>query len=1098
VQRCVNCGQENPDGARFCNACATPFAEVESVPHEERKVVTVVFADLVGFTSTAERLDPEEIRAILRPYHLRLKTELERFGGTVEKFIGDAVMAVFGAPVAHEDDPERAVRAAVVIRDALVEEGRLEVRIGITTGEALVVLGARPGMGEAIVSGDVVNTAARLQAGAPVNTVLVDEKTYRATERVLDYAPAASVLAKGKADPIQAWEALRPRSRVGVERQGGAALVGRTNELGLLRETLARVVREREPQLLTLVGVPGIGKSRLVFELFKTIEGGQYGLVLWRHGRSLPYGDGMTFWALAEMTKAEAGILESDSTDDVEAKLRAAVDAVATDGPEAAWILRHLAPLVGVEGEQAGVDDRRSEAFAAWRRFFEALAEQRPLALVFEDLHWADDALLDFVDELVEWSRGVPILVLATARPELLTRRTGWGGGKVNSSTILLPPLSGAESVSLLHALLGRSVIDAEVQESLLEHAGGNPLYAEEFVRMVADRPDAIALPESVQGLIAARVDVLPPAEKELLQDAAVIGRVFWVGALKRDRTSVEELLHALARKEFLRRERRTSVAGETEYIFSHTLVREVAYEQIPRGQRAEKHRAVAEWIESLGRPEDHAEMLAHHYLRSLELGRAAGLPAGPSAARARVALSDAGDRAYGLNAYAAAARYYENALALWSDDDPDRPELLFRLGRALHVTSDHRGEQILNDAGAALLAAGHIERAAETEAMLAEGRWTRGDRAGSDLHIERARVLADDVPPSRAKAYVLSQVARYRMLAGDYREAIDFGQQALAMAEQFGLDELRAHALNNIGSAKENIHDDGGIADLEASIEIARAIRSPEAARALNNLATLYWGRGELRKALEMIDESVLLAKEIGHAAIWRHSRGQQISLLTDLGDWETGLRAADEFIASGASAVEDSIRRRRARIRLGRGDVDGALEDVRLLLEHARAMKAPQARIPSFGMATRLYVDVGALDKARPLAEEFVHGVPAGAADWMLIDFAWAAVSLARVDVLRVLLDQSSVVSAYGEAARALLDGEYVQAATVFEQIGEAENAAMAHLRAASKLVADGRPAEAEPSLQLALTFFHSVGASRYVAEAGGLRAARPAAAS
>jgi class 3 adenylate cyclase len=511
---CPSCGRENADDARFCSQCATAL-EAAAPAREERKVVTCLFCDLVGFTARAESMDPEDVRRLLQPYHTRVRSELERFGGTVEKFIGDAVMAVFGAPVAHEDDPERAVRAALAIRDLLAEEGELEIRIGITTGEALVALGARPEAGEGMASGDVVNTAARLQAAAPTNGMLVDETTFRATERAIEYGESRSIEAKGKTDQVAVREALRARARVSVERVGGAPLVGREQELTLLRDTLARVVREREPQLVTLVGVPGIGKSRLVYELFQTIEGGSFGLVFWRHGRSLPYGEGVTFWALGEMVKAQAGILESDGSEQAGEKLHEAVARFVADEADAAWIERHLRPLAGLEADES-LGDRRDEAFAAWRRMLEAIADERPLVLVFEDLHWADDVLLDFVDYLVDWASGAPLLVLATARAELIARRPGWGGGKVNSSTIQLSPLTEDETARLLHALLGRSALDADLQARLLEHAGGNPLYAEEFTRMLVSRPSEVVLPETVQGVIAARLDTLPAEDKEL------------------------------------------------------------------------------------------------------------------------------------------------------------------------------------------------------------------------------------------------------------------------------------------------------------------------------------------------------------------------------------------------------------------------------------------------------------------------------------------------------------------------------------------------------------------------------------------------------
>jgi class 3 adenylate cyclase len=496
----------------------------------ERKVVTVLFADLVGFTSRAESLDPEDVDAILRPYHDRLRSELERHGGTVEKFIGDAVMALFGAPVAHEDDPERAVRAALAIRDWARDESELEVRIGITTGEALVALGARTEAGEGMASGDVVNTAARLESAAPVNGILVDETTHRATRDRIAYTEADAVAAKGKSEPVPVWEAQEARSRFGVDIvQTGAPLVGRLRELDLLIGALGRAREERSPQLVTLVGVPGIGKSRLVFELSGVVEADPE-LLYWRQGRSLPYGEGVTYWALAEMAKAHAGILETDSPEDAQRKLAEMVESL-PHPPER--LFENLRPLVGL-GADAEMAADRSERFAAWRGFFEALAEQRPTVLVFEDLHWADDDLLDFVDHLVDWASGVPLLVVCTARPELLERRPGWGGGKSNALTLTISPLSDDDTARLLAGLLERAVLPAETQASLLARAGGNPLYAEQFARLLAESGgEELPLPENVQGIIAARLDGLPPEEKQLLQDAAVLGKVFWLGAVR-------------------------------------------------------------------------------------------------------------------------------------------------------------------------------------------------------------------------------------------------------------------------------------------------------------------------------------------------------------------------------------------------------------------------------------------------------------------------------------------------------------------------------------------------------------------------------------
>ena len=805
---CTSCGRENPDGASFCNACGAPLAAEAPAPREERKVVTVLFADLVGFTAQAERLDPEEVRGLLQPYHARLRSVLERHGGTVEMFIGDAVMALFGAPVAHEDDPERALRAALAIRDGLAEEGRLEVRIGITTGEALVALGARPEAGEGVASGDVVNTAARLQAAAPVGGILVDETTYRATERAFGFRDATPVVAKGKADPVPVWQAGGARSRVVGERPSGAPLVGRTQELTLLRDTLARVHREREPQLVTLVGVPGIGKSRLVLELFREFEH-TAALTSWHYGRSLPYGEGVTFWALGEMVKAHAGILESDGPEQAEEKLRRAVSAVLPERADAIWVERHLRPLAGLETEDVGTGDRRNEAFAAWRRFLETLADHRPLVLVFEDLHWADEALLDFIDHLVDWASGVSILVLVTTRPELLTRRQGWGGGRGNSATIQLSPLSDEETSALVRVLVRRSELRPEAQVELLERAGGNPLYAEEFVRMLTVRPGRSALPESVQGLIAARLDALPREEKELVQDAAVLGRTFWLGALDGERWTLEERLHALARKEFVRPERRSSVAGEAEYVFRHALIREVAYEQIPKSQRAGKHLAAAAWIESLGRREDRAELLAHHYLRALEYAGPAGASTEELGQRAIQALQAAGDHALSLNAHAAGARFFEQALAMLPDDGGDgftRCELLLSLGEAQARAGDRP------QAKETFLAAAELAEGTHSPDQFARAAFGYGGRIIYDASrddeylaplLEKALTTLPE-SDSSLRVRLLARLAGgpLRDWKGDRDKGAALGARALEIGRRLGEPAPLAYALVGISRA--------------------------------------------------------------------------------------------------------------------------------------------------------------------------------------------------------------------------------------------------------------------------------------------------------
>jgi len=1096
MRTCPSCARENADDARFCSGCATPL-EPSAAAREERKVVTCLFCDLVGFTARAERMDPEEVRRLLQPYHARVRSELERHGGTVEKFIGDAVMAVFGAPTAHEDDPERAVRAALAIREALAEEGELEIRIGITTGEALIALGARPEAGEGMASGDVVNTAARIQAAAPVGSVLVDETTFRATERAIEYSDSQAIVAKGKTSAVPVWDALRARARVGVERVGGAPLVGREQELTLLRETLARVTRERRPQLITLIGVPGIGKSRLVFELFQTIESGAFGLVFWRHGRSLPYGEGVTFWALSEMVKAQAGILKSDSPEQAAEKLRQAVHRCISDAAETGWVERHLRPLAGLEAEETWAGDRRGEAFAAWRRFLEALAEERPLVLVFEDLHWADDALLDFVDYLVEWASGVPILALCTARPELLSRRPGWGGGKVNSSTILLSPLSEQETATLVHALLGRSVIDADVQARLLEHAGGNPLYAEEFSRMLTARPAEVVLPETVQGIIAARLDTLDSEEKQLLQEAAVIGKVFWLGSLGGERWRLEERLHSLERKEFVSRNRRSAVAGEDEYGFRHALVREVAYEQIPKSERAEKHRAAAEWIESLGRTEDHAEMLAHHYEAALDYARASGQNAGIFAERARAALHAAGDRAFALNAILQAARFYERAVELSPEDD--RAGLLLRYGRALSLAADDRCTDVLQRAAAALLTAGDREAAAEAHAFLTETLQAQGQRDRAYEHIEQALALVRETPPSPAKARVLTESSRLLAIGGQAGEAIAIAREAFEMAEALGLIELAARALNNVGLGRSRLGDyPGAIADLERSIELAVSVNSPEAGRGYHNLVTPLWHVGELQRSVRAVEEGLLVVERLGAVRLSRGSRCLLCWVRYFTGAWDGAMAGAEAIIAeceAGAQMYfEYQPRIARARIRLARGGSEElVLEDVRRATEVGHAAKDPQALVQILAHSTFVSAELGRLEQARATAAELVELLPAGSVGTEVLgasEFAWVAEMLDSADAFRRVFAAANLAAVWREPYEAVLDRDFERAAELFAALGFVDEG-YARFKAGEKLLAAGRAPQADVHLQKALAFYRSLSATRYISQTEALLA-------
>jgi class 3 adenylate cyclase/tetratricopeptide (TPR) repeat protein len=1093
---CHSCRQELPDEFPFCPFCGAALDGAAVRPAaEERKVITCLFCDLVGFTAQAEQLDPEDVRALLAPYHARVREELERHGGTVEKFIGDAVMTVFGAPVAHEDDPERAVRAALAIRETARAEG-IELRIGVTTGEALVALGARPAEGEGMASGDVVNTAARLQGAAPVYGVLVGETTYRATRHVIDYRPVAPVEAKGKSEPVPAWEAIEARARFGTEVLDHSAgeLVGRDQELDVLRSALRRVRDERSTQLITLVGVPGIGKSRLLHELSRVADADPE-LITWRQGRCLAYGDGVTFWALAEIVKAQAGILEADTEDEAARKLRVAIEDVISGPQDVAWVEARLRPLVGLGGEAELAGDRRGETFTAWRRFLEALADQRTLVAVFEDLQWADDGLLDFVDELADWGSDVPLLLVCTARPELLSRRPSWGGGKLNAATIALSPLSDLETAQLIAHVLDRAVLPADTQRILLERADGNPLYAEQFALLYEERGSAekLPLPENLQGIVAARLDGLPPDEKALLQDAAIVGKLFWTGCLERDAEECEPLLHALARKGFLRAQRRSSVAGEDEHAFAHVLVRDVAYSQIPRAERARKHRRVAEWIESLGRADDHAEMVAHHWRAALELAQATGRDDEELVEHTRRSLGEAGDRAAGLNAYAAAEDYYAAALALTSRDDPERPDLLFRRARALHLATDERREAALVEARDAAIAAGDREDAAEASAFLSRIAWHQGARDVSVRHLEEAERLISDAPASAAKGRVLANSARQRTLAGDQETGIRLAEEALAIAEELGLPELEANAHATIGTAQ--IHKPAGRAELERALELARAANSPDTSTILVNLAVAAEFAGDVRKEDELVAEAHETAQRFGDVDNMRFSRGNRIWVRWALGYWDEAIARADTFIVecfSDPHYLEGAVRAVRGWIRAGRGDEQGALEDVERALELARGIGDPQAVVPTTLHCCQHYAWLGRDAEARALADEAFELIRAHSDAAATLGILTPVASrLGIEEQLRKALENAPD-GPWTEAARAAAAGDHARAADLYAGTGFRSSEAMHRFAAAEMLIAAGRRGEGEAQLAQALDFYRSVGANAYLERGNALLAA------
>jgi class 3 adenylate cyclase/tetratricopeptide (TPR) repeat protein len=1131
VATCPLCGEENPERARFCLACGAPLAAGPAL-EEERKVVSILFVDLVGFTATSDRVDPEDVRARLRPYHARLKEEIERIGGTVEKFVGDAVMAAFGAPVAHEDDAERAVRAGLGILEAIDELDEaapglgLSVRAAVNTGEAVVALRARPAEGEGFVTGDVVNTAARLQQAAPVGTLVVGEQTFETTKHVIEYEQLEPISAKGKAEPLGVWRAIGARSRFGVdiEQAAHAPFIGREHELALLKETYARTVRESSIQLVTVTGEPGVGKSRLIAE-FRGFVDEQPGPVVWRQGRCLPYGEGITFWALGQIVKAQAGVLESDSSEKASEKLTAAVRNVVEDASERDWFGARLAPLVGAGALEAAGAVEQSQLFTAWRRFLEAIAAKEPLVVVFEDLHWADDAMLQFVEHLVEWSTGVPLLVICTARPELYERRPGWGGGKRNSTTVSLSPLTTEETARLLGALLAQAVLPAETQAALLERAGGNPLYAEEFVRMLGDRGilerrgpvvriaagAEIPVPETIQALIAARLDTLSPEWKSLLHAAAVVGKVFWSGAVASvsgvAEGTVEEALHELSSKELVRPIRTSSVQGEDEYSFWHVLVRDVAYGQLPRAARAAKHRAAAEWIERIAgeRVTDHAELLVHHYGRALELARAAREDSEELEEQAKRFLVLAGERALRLDV-AKAESFYQQALELIHSGEPERAKVLASAAEAaalagrypeaeagyVEAITDFRAQGQHLGAGAALVKLGAIVR-------------DRGEQERARSLLAEAVELLEREPPGAELVLAYTHTARYYHFSASLEQAREWEEKAIDTARKLGIEGLAAHALAERGGERFELGDLGGLDDLKEALRIGLELGlGEETALVYAILGDFVWWTEGPAAGLNVYRVGIDFAERRGMTYYTTYLKGESVWPLFELGEWDALLEIARELVEWDRTSYQALLTLSYdAHARLRRGQVTDAAALRDEFLPRARASGDPQVLVPALATAALIEENRGNAAAAVRFAEEledFTRGHAMRRAQH-LPDVLRVCAAAGATGLAESLLEGTGVVVAPRHrhavhAARAVLaesKGQLGQSLVLYDEAAErwAEygfvlEQAHALLGAGRCLLALRDPERAAQSLRKAREIFESLGARPLVAEA------------
>ncbi len=743
---CPTCGALNESGEKFCGECATPLATTGGAapstqprpssaappaPVSERRVVSVLFADLVGFTTLAEGRDAEDTRELLTRYFDLSRDVIERYGGTVEKFIGDAVMAVWGAPVAREDDAERSVRAALDLVDAVRSLGPgIAARVGVLTGEAVVTLGAT---NQGMVAGDLVNTASRLQSAATPGTVLVGEATERAASGAIAFEPVGDQELKGKAAAIPAWRALRVVAERGGKGRSDtleAPFVGRDDELRLLKDLFHTTSRERRPRLVSVIGPPGIGKSRLAWEFTKYLDG-LVEQVWWHDGRSPAYGEGISFWALGEMVRGRCRLLETDDAATTRTKVAATVAEHVPDEAERRWIEPALLALLGV-GSGMGSE----QLFGAWRTFFERLAATAPVVMVFEDHHLADTGLLDFMDHLLEWSRNVPIYVLTLARPELLERRPDWGAGKRNFFSMYLEPLSQPSMRALLEGLVPG--LPEGAIRAIVSRADGMPLYAVETVRMLVAqgrlsvrdgvyRPEGdlttLAVPETLTALIASRLDGLAAEDRALVSDAAVLGQSFTIAALAAvsgvDSATLEPRLMGLVRRELLTLEADPRSPELGQYAFVQALIREVAYNTLARGDRKVRHLAAARYFEAIG-SDELAGALAGHYLAA-HANASEGPEADALGVQARIALEAAADRAAALGSHGQAVTFLRQALTVTSDP-AEEAMLLERAGESASDAGHHdEAEALLRQAVERLRALG--DRAAVAQAIAILGR---------------------------------------------------------------------------------------------------------------------------------------------------------------------------------------------------------------------------------------------------------------------------------------------------------------------------------------------------------------------------------------
>jgi class 3 adenylate cyclase/tetratricopeptide (TPR) repeat protein len=1132
---CPTCGTANEPGEHFCGECgaslrASAAAAERSPVAVERRLVSVLFADLVGFTPLSEERDAEDVREMLSRYFELAAGVIARYGGQVEKFIGDAVMAVWGTPVAQEDDAERGVRAALDLVDAVDEFGReagmaqLAARAAVLTGEAAVNLGAA---GQGMVAGDLVNAASRVQMLADPGSVLVGEATRRATERAITYSDAGTHELKGRGEPIALWRAVRTTAGRGGDLKRDVLeppFVGREREFRLLKELFHASSEQRKAHLVSIIGIAGIGKSRLAWELQKYLDGLDR-LIRWHQGRCLAYGEGVSYWALAEMVRMRAGIAEGEEAASARVKLRAAVELHVADSDEREWIEPRLAQLLALEDR----DGRESQdLFAGWRLFLERIAEREPVVLVLEDMQWADAALLEFLEYLLDWSRNYPIFVLALARPELAERHAGWAVGLRSATALALEPLADEAMEALLDGFVPGLPVD--VRSRVLARAEGVPLYAVETVRMLLDRGylqqegdgyrpareiDVLEVPETLHALIAARLDGLAADERRLLQDASVLGKSFTRVALAAVSDLPEEvldpLLASVVRKEILSLQADPRSPERGQYTFLQDLLRQVAYDTLPRKKRKTRHLAAATHLEQerLDQGQDVAEIVASHYLTALELDPDAA-DARDVSARARETLVAAGDRAESVAANENAQRYFEQALELVTSP-VERAELNERAGRvAARSLRTREARAHLEQAIADFEEIGLTHPGARVRARLGLLTWTQEtdiERAIGDLE-HAFEVLAGEEHDADL-AMLAVTLGRPLFFVGRLDDAMARTELALEIAESLQLPDVLSHGLNTKGLilAARGRHEEAELL-LRHSLEVALARELSEAAlRAYLNLTAIISQRDRIREALELSLSGVELARKVGDRVIEHGLRGWARSNMLALGEWdevlaeEAELDVEDErtlafhrFLLTGLFLARGNREEAQRRLDAIRSHID-----VRELQDFANLRSTEAELLLASGRPSEALAAVEeVIDMRARLAGGTSHwGVKQALA--LALESALATTDEAKVDELLAFIERIPpgeltpflrAVGARFAARRAVLrgDGEtagagFLAAARIFREIEVPFELAVVLLEHAEWLTSEGRVEEAELVAAEARDIFERLRATPYL---------------